>query len=526
MEKIEETNVLKRDLVADAEDATAREHELTFIQAIKLWPKAVGWSMLISAALVMDGYDTKLISSLIALPAFQKAYGIRQANGSYQISAPWQSGLTNGSNSCQMIGLVIGGYLSERFGFRKTMLLASLMVPCFIFIQFFASSLEVLEVGQILLGIPLGMFQTVTTVYALEVTPTVLRGYLTSYVNMCWIFGQLIASGILRSVLNIEGHWAYRLPFAVQWLWPIPLFIGVFFAPESPWWLVRKNRLEDAKVSVLRLTSAREVEFDVNKYVSLMALTTEHEREINDQTSYLACFKGTDLRRTIIVIGCYCMQVLSGSTLRAYVTYFFEQAGLSTNQSFNMSIAAYALGLIGEVIAWLLMPHVGRRTLFLYGLTGVCCIFLVVGVLGVPQGTSPTPALAWSIGGLLLASVFVSDMTVGPVSYSLVVEIPSSMRRSKSVVIARFTYAALNIVANVITPYQLNPSAWGWGAKSGFFWAGTCFLGLIFTYFWIPEPKDRTTAELDLLFEKKVPTRKFPKTQVLMVEVTAGRRLD
>jgi SP family general alpha glucoside:H+ symporter-like MFS transporter len=204
MEKIEETNVLKGDLVADAEDATTREHELTFIQAINLWPKAVGWSMLMSAALIMDGYDTKLISSLIALPAFQKAYGVRQANGSYQISAPWQSGLTNGSNSCQMIGLVIGGYLSERFGFRKTMLLALLMVPCFIFIQFFAPGLEVLEVGQILLGlsifptpsetisnaavgIPLGMFQTVTTVYALEVTPTVLRGYLTSYVNMCWV---------------------------------------------------------------------------------------------------------------------------------------------------------------------------------------------------------------------------------------------------------------------------------------------------------------------------------------------------
>jgi SP family general alpha glucoside:H+ symporter-like MFS transporter len=305
--------------------------------------------------------------------------------------------------------------------------------------------------------------------------------------------------------------------------------------------------LEGAKVSVLRLTSVREVEFDVDKYVSLMALTTEHEREMNGQTSYLACFKGTDLRRTIIVIGCYCMQVLSGSTLRAYVTYFFEQAGLSTDQSFNMSIVAYALGLIGEVVAvslcestppslkdvlsnvfilqWLLMPHVGRRTLFLWGLTGVCCIFLVVGGLGVPQGTSPTPALAWSIGGLLLASVFISDMTVGPVSYSLVVEIPSSVRRSKSVVIARFTYAALNIVANVVTPYQLNPSAWGWGAKSGFFWAGTCFLGLIFTYFWIPEPKDRTTAELDLLFERKVATRKFPRTQVHVAEVTAGNRL-
>lgn len=82
-----------------------------------------------------------------------------------------------------------------------------------------------------------------------------------------------------------------------------------------------------------------------------MALTTEHEREVNSGTHFLACFKGTDLRRTIIVIGCYCMQVLSGSTFRAYVTYFFEQAGLPTTQAFNMSIVAYALGLTGTVLS-------------------------------------------------------------------------------------------------------------------------------------------------------------------------------
>jgi len=93
------------------------------------------------------------------------------------------------------------------------------------------------------------------------------------------------------------------------------------------------------------------------------------------------------------------------------------------------------------------------------------------------------------------------------------------------VVIARFSYAALNIVANVITPYQLNPSAWGWGAISGFFWAGSCTLGLTFTYFFIPEPKDRTTAELDLLFEKKVPTRKFTQAQVHLSEVAGENRI-
>ena len=151
-------------------------------------------------------------------------------------------------------------------------------------------------------------------------------------------------------------------------------------------------------------------------------------------------------------------------------------------------------------------------------------IAFAVGGLGIPQSISSSSALAWTIGALLLVSVFVFDVTVAPVAYSLVSEIPSSILRSKAVVIARFSYAALNIVANVITPYQLNPSAWGWGARSGFFWGGTCVLGLIFTWFIIPEPKDRTTAELDLLFEKKVSARRFANTQVHVSEVVAQNR--
>ena len=157
------------------------------------------------------------------------------------------------------------------------------------------------------------------------------------------------------------------------------------------------------------------------------------------------------------------------------------------------------------------MPRVGRRTFFIWGLIGVGTFFLIVGGLGVRQASAPSSGLSWAVGGLLLVSVFIVDISVAPLSYTLVSEIPSSLLRKKSVVIARFCYATVNIVANVLTPYQLNPTAWGWGARSGSFWAGSCALLLIFTYFFVPEPKDRPIAELDLLFEKKVSARNFSK---------------
>jgi SP family general alpha glucoside:H+ symporter-like MFS transporter len=60
----------------------------------------------------------------------------------------------------------------------------------------------------------------------------------------------------------------------------------------------------------------------------------------------------------------------------------------------------------------------------------------------------------------------------------------------------------------------ISESAWNWGAKAGFFWAGVCFLCWIWTYFRLPEPKGRTYGELDVLFENKVSARKFASTTV------------
>ena len=142
----------QRELLSDAEDANRREHDLGFTQAVKLYPKAVAWSVLMSCTLIGDGFDLKLIGSLFAQPAFREHYGRQQPDGSYQIPAAWQSGLNNGSNVGQMLGLLIAGGVVERVGFRKTMMGALIVLPCLIFIQFFAPSLAQLQAGQVLIG--------------------------------------------------------------------------------------------------------------------------------------------------------------------------------------------------------------------------------------------------------------------------------------------------------------------------------------------------------------------------------------
>ncbi|KAM4061147.1 major facilitator superfamily protein [Hirsutella rhossiliensis] len=497
----------------EAAAATEAERNMGLVKSLKVYKKACLWSVFLSTCIILEGYDIVILNNLYAYPPFKRKFGVEQSDGSFELTAAWQSGLSNGALCGQILGLFFNGIIAERIGYRKTLIGALVGCIGFIFILVFAESLPMLLVGEILIGIPWGVFQTLTTTYAAEVCPTHLRAYLTTYVNLCWVIGQFLASGVLRAMILRDDKWGYKIPFALEWIWPIPLMIGIYLAPESPWWLVRNGRLEDAKRSIVRLTSRNSgVAFRADETLSMMVHTNAMEKAASAGTSYGDLFKGTNLRRTEIVCATWMVQTLCGSTFMSYSTYFYQQAGMAVENSFNMSIAQYGLGAIGTMTAWFLMSVAGRRTLYLTGQLTMCSLLLAIGCTSF-AGRENVPA-QWAIGSMLLVYTFIYDATVGPVCYSLVSELSSTRLRTKSVVLARNLYNIVGITTNIITPRMLNPSAWNWGAKSGFFWASTCFLCAIWTYFRLPEPKGRTYGELDILFENRVSARNFKSTSV------------
>jgi SP family general alpha glucoside:H+ symporter-like MFS transporter len=155
------------------------------------------------------------------------------------------------------------------------------------------------------------------------------------------------------------------------------------------------------------------------------------------------------------------------------------------------------------------MRYVGRRTLYLVGLAIMFTILITVGFMGIPN--DGPAVLGWISGGLLMLFVFTYDITVGPVCYCLVSEIPSTRLRIKSVVIARNCYNIASIVANFLNPPILNPTAWNLKGKGGFVWCGFCFLSFVWSYFRLPEPKGLSAGEIDVLFERGVSARNFSK---------------
>lgn len=373
----------------------------------------------------------------------------------------------------------------------------------FIFVLFFARSPPVLLVGQVLCGLTWGVFATTGPAYASEVCPLALRGYLTCYVNLCWCIGQLIAAGVLYGLLQLNNEWSWRIAYALQWVWPLPLFCIILFAPESPWWLVRNNKMEAAEKALAKLDNKSSD--DHKKMLSQIIHTLNIESDISSGASYLDCFKGTERRRTEIVCMTFAGQVLSGSAFAYGPTYFFEQAGIATNKTYAIAVGGTGIAFCATIMSWFLLGRFGRRRLYLTGMCLLCGFLLLIGILGSVSSQSAK----WGQVALCLIWLFTYSLTVGPICYTIISETSSIRLRAKSVALSRNVYNLTNIVANVIEPYMINPAEGNWKGKTGYLWAGTAFLAAVWAFFRLPECSGRTYEELDVLFHRGVSARKF-----------------
>ncbi|MCJ1396978.1 hypothetical protein MMC11_000170 [Xylographa trunciseda] len=482
------------------------EHHMSPLEAIKAYPMAIFWAVLVSMCVVMEGYDTILIGNFFAYPTFAQKYGTLVPGSGYQLTAPWQAGVSDASGVGAFFGALANGYLVTWLGYKRVLLGSLVILSCFIFMTFFAPDIGVLTAGEFLCGLPWGIFATVAPAYASEVLPLSLRVYLTSYTNMCFIIGQLIAAGVLDGLLQLTSEWSYRIPFALQWFWPAFLFPILLFMPESPWHLVRKGRLEDAEKSLIRL-QRKSANIDPKATLATIVHTNDLEEELSTGTSYWDCFRGTERRRTEIACVCFAGQVLAGLNFAYNSTYFFQQVGLNSSETYKLNVGGTAMALFGTFISWFcIMPYVGRRTIYIWGMSTMAIILYVIGFLNIDTGNQ---SVATAQAVLTLIWTFVFQLSVGQLGWALPAEMGSTRLRQKTVCLARNSYYIASTIGQVLEPYFLNPTEWNLRGYTGFFWAGTATVVVIWAYFRLPETKGRSFDDIDILFAKKVSARKF-----------------
>ncbi|PMD33014.1 putative maltose permease [Hyaloscypha variabilis F] len=485
-------------------EITTAEHDLGFWAAVEQYPTAVLWAMFFCIAVIMAGFDAQLVTSFYALPAFQQRFG-NLYEGSWEISAPWQTGLGMGNPIGQVLGALACGWPLEKFGRKITLATCCVWSIIFVFVQFFSTSIGMLCAGEILGGLAYGFYVVIAPTYASEICPLALRGVLTASVNLAFVIGQFIAQGCAAGLESRLDEWAYKAPFAIQWVWPVVLLAGLPFAPESPYWLVRKNRKEDARKSLLKLTSKKHRP-DIDSVLVMIEQTDLLEQELESTTTYMDCFKGANWPRTEISIMVYLIQVIGGNPLIGYANFFFEQAGLNSADAFNMGVGNTALGFVGTCLSWPLMSYFGRRTIYNSGMLLMTLLLFIIGFLDFGRHHS---GAIWAQATLMDIWTFTYQMTVGPICFVIISEISSTRLRSRTIAITTAVQALASIVFTVAMPYMLNSDQANWRGKAGFLFGGISGACLVWCWLRIPESRGRTFEELDILFERKVPARKF-----------------
>lgn len=342
-----------------------------------------------------------------------------------------------------------------------------------------------------------------------EVAPVVLRGMSTSGVNLGIAVGQLISNGVVKGFGEREDHWAYRGPFATQFFFVFFLAVGLPFVPETPWYLARKGKRDEARASLLKLYG-NNINVEA-KLATLEETIAEEDSSRAEEASWVQCFKGIDLTRTLISIGVFVCQHFVGIVfVLGYSTYFFQLAGLPDSRSFDLGVGVTACGVAGNISSWFVVNTFGRRKIFLGGMVSLTVILLLIGIMDV----IPTSAAKWVQSACTVIYAFVYFATVGAMAFAILGEASSTALKAKTMALATATQAVMGIIMNFAIPYMVNPDEGNLKGKVGFVFGGLALIAGTWSWFYVPELKGRRYDEIDRLFQLKVNPRQMGTYQL------------
>lgn len=249
---------------------------------------------------------------MLAVRSFRRDFGY-YFEGEPVLPAAWQSAFNAISSVGQFGGGFLCSYVADRFGRRLSLVAGLLICTGGIVGEIVSTSNVAFLISKLILGVGLGFYLTIAPLVTSEISPVAFRGIATAGVQFGIGSGQLLSNAAIKGFGEWESRWAYRAPFALQLFFCAFLAAGLPFVPESPWWLARMGRRDQAK-KALRQLYGSDVDVEI-KLVNLEATIAEEEAASSEQGSIIQCFKGTNLIRTTISICIFLCQHFTGKRI-------------------------------------------------------------------------------------------------------------------------------------------------------------------------------------------------------------------
>ncbi|KAJ7499706.1 monosaccharide importer [Mycena latifolia] len=489
---------------------------------------SLAWAVIMSAFAafggILFGYDTGTIGGVIAMQDWLNVFGTfdptgvlgKDTNGLY-LKTSDKSLVVSILSAGTFFGALLAFPMGDRVG-RKWGIVCS----CVIFSLGVGLQLDTkwstFVVGRVIAGLGVGLVSCLVPMYQSECSPKNIRGLIVGLYQLAITIGALLAAIVLNATKKEQSHAAWRTPIAVQFAWAAVLGGGMMLLPESPRYLLHKNRVDAARAALGRLTNRPADSPEVDAECAEITLALEEERAIGSGT-YLDCFKNTELKnglRTWTGIMLQGWQQLTGiNFIFYYGTTFFASAGISN--PFIITIITDVVNTCMTIVGIQLIDRVGRRRLLLIGAAGMMFCEYIVAIVGVTVGTVDASGAADNIAAQRVLIAFVCFYIAffatswGPVAWVITGEIFPLNIRAKGMSLAVASNWLWNFGIGYATPYLVDTSTKGQPngvataalhVKVFFIWGSTCLGCLIFTYFFIPETKGLSLEQIDLLYKE------------------------
>ncbi|KAK1221071.1 hypothetical protein PQX77_016118 [Marasmius sp. AFHP31] len=417
----------------------------------------------------------------------------------------WIVGVVNSAPyiASALVGCWLTDPLNNYLGRRGTIFVCGIFCTFSVIGSAVSQTWEQLFVTRVLLGLGMGPKATTVPVYAAENTPASIRGGLVMSWQLWVAFGIFIGLCANLVFFNV-GNIAWRLQLGSAFVPAIPLVLLVYMCPESPRWLMKKGRYQDAFVSFKRLRNS-ELQAARDMYYVHRQLLEEYEAlgGNNYFSRFLELFTVPRLRRATLAsfVVMIAQQMCGINIVVFYSSTIFVEAGYTQKQAL---LASFGFGLVNFVFAfpavWTIDTF-GRRNLLLFTFPNMAWSLLVAGFcFWIPTDNSArVPLIA------LFVFIFCAFYSPGegPVPFTYSAEVFPLTHREMGMSWAVATNLFWAAVVSVCFPRQLAV----FGPQGAFgFYAGMNVLASIMIFFLLPETKQRTLEELDYIFA--VPTWK------------------
>ncbi|MHB8284708.1 MAG: sugar porter family MFS transporter [Caulobacteraceae bacterium] len=397
-----------------------------------------------------------------------------------------------------LLGVVISGTLSDRLGRRTPIALSAGFFVLGSLACSFAPNVATLMAGRFLIGVGIGIANTITPIYLAEIAPPEQRGMIISLNALCIVAGQLASFLLDYWMIDWSNNWRWMLGFGV--LPGILLGLGIALLPQSPRWLAAKGRLSEAESVLRSMRNAKAVaaEFDLLKRDAAQerkSADRDQAQQGRAASSWATLMRPGYRRALIIGLMLSFYQMATGiNAILYFAPIIFEKAGAHTPALALLATAA--LGLVNTVftlVAMQLVDRVGRRALLLFGLAGVV-LTLAILTIGILSGLA---ASIWFATLCLCGYIACFAISLGTVYYVVVGEIFPQEIRSHAMGLSTGTVCATNLIITLVFP-MIN-HAWGNGGSFVIF-AVVALSAFVFILKVLPETKGRDLGEMRALF--------------------------